>query len=113
VLHDRKRALEAQGDERRLGRSAARVKSPASRYDTVEGRNSTNAGSLCEAGSGEKSAESSGATTSGLANPATQASASAAHLKFLHHKRQILSRNFKWKSGTRIINLLVLTFRSS
>src|SRR5579872_7133462 len=28
------------------------------------------------------------------------ARASAAHLKFLHHKRQILSRNFKWKSGT-------------
>jgi hypothetical protein len=27
--------------------------------------------------------------------------ASAAHLKFLHHKRQIQSRNFKWKSGTR------------
>jgi len=27
----------------------------------------------------------------------------AAHLKFLHDKRQILFRNFKWKSGTRII----------
>jgi hypothetical protein len=42
----------------------------------VEGRNSTNACSLCEAGSGEKSWESRGATASGLANPATQASAS-------------------------------------
>ena len=29
------------------------------------------------------------------------ARASAAHLKFLHRKRQIPSRNFKWKSGTR------------
>ena len=28
---------------------------------------------------------------------------SATHLKFLHHKRQIPFRNFKWKSGTRII----------
>ena len=26
----------------------------------------------------------------------------AAYLKFLHHKRRIRSRNFKWKSGTRI-----------
>jgi hypothetical protein len=24
---------------------------------------------------------------------------SAAHLKFLHYKRQILSRNFKWKAA--------------
>jgi hypothetical protein len=40
--------------------------------------------------------------------------ASAAHLKFLHLERRILSRNFKWKSGTRIIDLLVpMTFRSS
>jgi hypothetical protein len=39
---------------------------------------------------------------------------SAAYLKFLHHKRRILFRNFKQKSGTRIINLLVpITFRSS
>jgi hypothetical protein len=29
---------------------------------------------------------------------------SAAHLKFLRSKRQIPSRNFKWKSGTRINN---------
>jgi hypothetical protein len=29
--------------------------------------------------------------------------ASAAHLKFLRHKRQIRFRNFEWKSGTRII----------
>src|SRR5579864_2224474 len=33
--------------------------------------------------------------------------ASAAYLTFLHHLRQILSRNVKWKSGTRIISLLV------
>jgi hypothetical protein len=39
---------------------------------------------------------------------------SAAHLKFLQHKRQIPFRNFKWKSGTRFIGLLVpMTFRSS
>jgi len=38
----------------------------------------------------------------------------AAHLKFLHDKRQILFRNFKWKGGTGIIGLLVpMTFRSS
>src|ERR1700761_6957667 len=38
----------------------------------------------------------------------------AAHLKFLHRKRQIPSRNFKWKSGARIAGLLVpITFRSS
>jgi hypothetical protein len=38
----------------------------------------------------------------------------AAHLKFLHHKRQILFRNFKWKDGTGIIGLLgPMTFRSS
>ena len=36
---------------------------------------------------------------------ATELNASAAHLKFLHHKRQILFRNFKWRSGTRIIGL--------
>jgi hypothetical protein len=30
------------------------------------------------------------------------ATASAAHLKFLHHEWQIPFRNFKWKSGTRI-----------
>jgi hypothetical protein len=29
-------------------------------------------------------------------------STSAAHLKFLHYKQRILSRNFKWESGTRI-----------
>ena len=29
-------------------------------------------------------------------------SASAAYLKFLHHKRRIQPRNFKQKSGTRI-----------
>jgi hypothetical protein len=40
--------------------------------------------------------------------------ASAAHLKFLHHKRKTPSRNFKWKSGTRIIASLVpITFRRS
>jgi hypothetical protein len=40
--------------------------------------------------------------------------ASVAYLKFLHHKRRILSRNFKWKGGTRIMSLLVpMTFRSS
>jgi hypothetical protein len=39
---------------------------------------------------------------------------SAACLKFLHHKRRIRSRNFKQKSGTRLIFLLVpMTFRSS
>jgi len=32
---------------------------------------------------------------------------SAACLKFLHHKRRIGSRNFKQKSGTRLIYLLV------
>jgi hypothetical protein len=30
--------------------------------------------------------------------------ASAAHLKFLHRERRTPFRNFKWKSGTRIIN---------
>src|ERR1043166_10288719 len=40
--------------------------------------------------------------------------ASAADLKFLHRLRQTHSRNFKSKSGTGIINLLVpLCFRSS
>jgi hypothetical protein len=40
--------------------------------------------------------------------------ASAAHLKFLHRKRQIPSRNFKWKTGTGIVDLLVpITFRNS
>src|SRR5436309_11755470 len=39
---------------------------------------------------------------------------SAADLKFLHRLRQTHFRNFKSKSGTRIINLLVpLCFRSS
>jgi hypothetical protein len=32
---------------------------------------------------------------------------SAAYLKFLHHKRRILFRNFKWKTGTGIMDLLV------
>jgi hypothetical protein len=31
-------------------------------------------------------------------------------LKFLHRKRQIPFRNFKWKSGTRVIGLLVVRF---
>jgi hypothetical protein len=31
---------------------------------------------------------------------ARQVLSSAAHLKFLKYKRQIPSRNFKWKSGT-------------
>ena len=44
----------------------------------------------------------------------TAARISAAHLKFLPRKRQIPSRNFKWKSGTGIIILLVpMSFRSS
>jgi hypothetical protein len=39
--------------------------------------------------------------------------ASAAHLKFLQHKRQILSRNFKWKAALESESLLVpITFRS-
>jgi len=39
---------------------------------------------------------------------------SVAHLKFLHRKLQIPPRNFKWKSDTRVIDLLVpITFRSS
>jgi hypothetical protein len=38
----------------------------------------------------------------------------AARLKFLHRKRRIPSSNFKWKSGTEIIDLpAALTFRSS
>jgi hypothetical protein len=37
-----------------------------------------------------------------------------AYLKFLLHKRRIRFRNFKWESGTRIVNLPVpITFRSS
>ena len=44
----------------------------------------------------------------------TVAIPSAAHLKFLHHKRQIPFKNFKRKSDTRFIGLLVpMTFRSS
>jgi hypothetical protein len=39
---------------------------------------------------------------------------SAAHLKFLHRRRQILSRNFKWKSGTKNYGFPVpIIFRSS
>jgi hypothetical protein len=39
---------------------------------------------------------------------------SAADLKFLQYKRQIRFRNFKSKSGTRVIGPLVpITFRSS
>jgi hypothetical protein len=39
--------------------------------------------------------------------------ASAAHLKFLQHKQQILSRNFKWKAALESKNLLAsITFRS-
>jgi hypothetical protein len=30
----------------------------------------------------------------------SQHATSAANLKFLHYKRQILFRNFKWRSGT-------------
>src|SRR5579872_6440327 len=41
--------------------------------------------------------------------------AGAAHLKFLHDKRRILPRNFKWISGTGIHDCLPVpvTFRSS
>jgi hypothetical protein len=35
----------------------------------------------------------------------TVAIRSAAHLKFLHRKRQIPFRNFKWKSGTTVYRL--------
>jgi hypothetical protein len=39
--------------------------------------------------------------------------ASAAHLKFLQHKRHILSRNFKWNAALESKNLLVsIAFRS-
>jgi hypothetical protein len=45
---------------------------------------------------------------------AVTSSVGAAHLKFLQYKRRTPSRNFKWKSDTRIISLLVLmTFRNS
>src|SRR5438045_7674696 len=46
--------------------------------------------------------------------PCTQADPSAADLKFLHRVPRVRLRNFKSKSGTRIIELLVrFGFRSS
>jgi hypothetical protein len=43
-------------------------------------------------------------------NVATSLFPGTAHLKFRHPKRQIPFRNFKWKSGTGFIGLLVVRF---
>jgi hypothetical protein len=49
-----------------------------------------------------------------MTDAAVARATSAAYLKFLHHKRRIRFRNFKQKSGTRLLYLLMpMTFRSS